>query len=194
MVAREKALTIGLNRRNDWMDRLISARDSAEQGQHPSRGHVSVGKQSLGDGGKEPMADGLNPAEHFVLKLRRNTTRGGECQVANLTGVKHILSAFVRRQTSRALFRIWTTDDRSSGPFCLDWGPWIAYATLARIGWLARQLDSDEDTCTSSSSSLLFLWSAAMADSRTKRVKDARINKNSPPSKFAVARRHQMDG
>ncbi|OJI83786.1 hypothetical protein ASPTUDRAFT_190231 [Aspergillus tubingensis CBS 134.48] len=96
------------------------------------------------------MADGLNPAEHFVrsqyyfvfplVKLRRNTTRGGECQVANLTGVKHILSAFVRRQTSRALLR--------------KWGPWIAYATLARIGWLARQLDSDEDTCTSSSSSL----------------------------------------
>lgn len=61
------------------------------------------------------MADGLNPAEHFVrsqyyfvfpvVKLRRNTTRGGECQVANLTGVKHILSAFVRRQTSRALLR-----------------------------------------------------------------------------------------
>lgn len=49
---------------------------------------------------------------------------------------------------------VWTTDDRSSGPFCLEWGPWIAYATLARIGWLARQLDSDEDTCTSSSSSL----------------------------------------
>lgn len=42
-------------------------------------------------------------------------------------------------------------------------GPWIAYATLARIGWLARQLDSDEDTCTLSlslglSNSLLFLW------------------------------------
>ncbi|RAH53299.1 hypothetical protein BO85DRAFT_453398 [Aspergillus piperis CBS 112811] len=35
---RRKALTIGLNRRNDWMDRLISAGDSAEQGQHPSWG------------------------------------------------------------------------------------------------------------------------------------------------------------
>lgn len=54
-----------------------------------------------------------------------------------------------------------TTDDRSYGPSCLDWGPWIAYATFARIGWLARQLDSDEDTCTSSSSSL-FLWFYAL--------------------------------
>lgn len=45
MVAREKGRRavsggsfIGLNRRNDWMGRLISARDSAEQGQHPSWG------------------------------------------------------------------------------------------------------------------------------------------------------------
>ncbi|PYH39064.1 uncharacterized protein BO87DRAFT_382141 [Aspergillus neoniger CBS 115656] len=107
------------------------------------------------------MADGLNPAEHFS-NCGGIPRGGGECQVANLTGVKHILSAFVRRQTSRALLRIWTTDDRSSGPFGLDWGPWIAYATLARIGWLARQLDSDEDTCTSSSSSLLFRWFCAL--------------------------------
>ncbi|CAK48624.1 hypothetical protein An16g03150 [Aspergillus niger] len=148
---------IGLNRRNDWMGRLISARDSAEQGQHPSwGGSVRI--------------KGAPVAVFFpVVKLRRNTTRGGECQVANLTGVKHILSAFVRRQTSRALFRSMsvktdmdgTTDDRSYGPSCLDWGPWIAYATFARIGWLARQLDSDEDTCTSSSSSL-FLWFYAL--------------------------------